>query len=152
MKPDEAFHFARKRLASRFPERAHDHDYFEVFLVEKGRTAHWINGETQMLEPGQLAFIRPSDTHAFSADRQAGCQIINVMFRIETARHLAARYHSVIGGNFFDAKAAMPDMHRLGPVRFALAINVARQLQTANQNELFARHNQAMGCITCRQP
>lgn len=134
MKPDEAFHFARKRLATRFPDSAHDHNYYEVFLIEKGRTAHWINGEMQMLEPGQLAFIRPGDTHAFSADRVVGCQIINVMFRIETAKHLAARYHSVIGGNFFDSAAAMPDMHRLGPVRFARAITVARQLQTAHRS------------------
>lgn len=134
IKPHEAFHFARKSLATRYPDLAHDHDYYEVFLIESGRTAHWINGVTQMLEPGQLAFVRPSDVHAFCADLKTGCQIINVMFRSETARHLAGRYGPSIAGQFFDAPGDLPDMHTLGPVRFARATNVAQQLQTAHRS------------------
>jgi len=134
IRPDEAFHFARKRLAIRFPDRAHDHDYFEVFLIESGRTAHWINGVSQTLGPGQLAFVRPHDVHAFSADRSTGCQIINVMFRVGTARHLSQRYASTIGGRFFDAASDLPDLHTLSPARFARAINVAQQLQTAHRS------------------
>ncbi len=131
---DEAFHFARKRLATRYPDAAHDHDYFEVFLIEHGRTAHWINGVTQRLEPGHLAFIRPGDVHAFCADRKTGCQIINVMFRVETATHLAARYHDTIEGRLFDADSELPDLHTLGPARFARAVTVADQLQTAQRS------------------
>lgn len=134
IRSDEAFHFARKRLATRYPERAHDHDYFEVFLIESGRTAHWINGVSQTLEPGQLAFVRPHDVHAFSADRSTGCQIINVMFRVETAAHLSSRYASTIGGRFFDAASDLPDLHTLGPARFSRAINVAQQLRTAHRS------------------
>ena len=131
---DDAFHFARKPLDKRFPERAHDHDFHEVFLIEKGRTAHWINGVSQTLEAGQLVFMRPDDTHAFCADRKAGCQIINVIFRNETADHLKARYRETIGGRFFDAEGPLPETHTLGPVRFARAINVAEQLQTAERS------------------
>lgn len=134
LRPDEAFHFARKHLATRYPERAHDHDFFEVFLIESGRTAHWINGTTQTLAPGQLVFLRPWDVHAFSADRNLGCQIINVMFRTETAHHLTARYGATLGGRFFAAQGEMPDMHMLGPGRFARAITFARQLQTAHRS------------------
>lgn len=130
----EAFHFARKRLAKRFPQKAHDHDFFEVFLIESGRTAHWINGITQYLEPGQLAFLRPGDAHAFCADRKTGCQIINVMFRTETADHLAGRYRDSIAGRFFDARGPMPEMHRLGSARFTRAVNVAQQLQTSERS------------------
>ncbi len=132
--PDEAFHFARKGLARRYPDRAHDHDYFEVFLIESGRTEHWINGETQTLEPGQMAFIRPDDVHAFCADRKLGCQIINVMFRRETAAHLADRYGDTVGGRFFDARGSQPEMHTLGPVRFSRAVAVAEQLQTSDRS------------------
>lgn len=128
---DEAFHFARKELAKRYPEAAHDHDYFEVFLIENGRTAHWINGVTQTLEAGQLMFVRPGDVHAFCADRAEGCQIINVMFRIETAAHLAARYTDTLGGRFFNANGTLPELHTLGPARFARAVTMAEQLQTA---------------------
>lgn len=134
IQPDEAFHFARKRLATRYPRQAHDHDYFEVFLIENGRTAHWINGVSQILEPGQLVFVRPHDVHAFCADRKLGCQIINVMFRQETASHLANRYRSSIGERFFASTATLPEVHKLGQVRFARAITVAQQLQTAHRS------------------
>ncbi len=134
IKPDEAFHFARKSLARRFPDAAHDHDYFEVFLIESGKTSHWVNGETQQLEPGHLTFIRPDDVHAFRADRAKGCQIINVMFRVESADHLKSRYAKTIAGAFFDQRSALPEMHKLDPVRFARAINVAQQLQTAHRS------------------
>lgn len=134
LRPDEAFHFARKQLATRFPDAAHDHDFFEVFLIENGKTTHWINGESQVLEPGQLAFIRPNDAHAFRAEKSTGCQIVNVMFRIETAQHLAKRYSDVIADKFFDVSSKMPYMHSLGPARFARAINVAQQLQTAHRS------------------
>lgn len=131
---DEAFHFARKRLARRFPDKAHDHDFHEVFLIESGRTAHWINGISQTLEAGQLVFMRPADTHAFSADRKTGCQIINVIFRNETAEHLRARYAQTIAGRFFDRGGPLPEMHTLGPARFARAVTVAEQLQTAERS------------------
>lgn len=134
IKLDEAFHFARKSLATRFPETAHDHDFFEVFLIESGKTEHWINGVVQILEPGQLTFVRPGDVHAFRADRALGCEIINVMFRQETAAHLTHRYHDTIKGRFFDAPSALPEMHMLGAARFARAINVAQQLQTAHRS------------------
>lgn len=131
IRSDEAFHFARKSLAKRFPDAAHDHDFFEVFLIESGKTSHWVNGETQQLLPGHLTFIRPHDVHAFNADRTQGCQIINVMFRVETSDHLTQRYSSTIGKAFFDSRDALPEMHMLDPVRFARAINVAQQLQTS---------------------
>ena len=134
IRPDEAFHFARKSLAKKYPDAAHDHDYFEVFLIESGQTSHWVNGETQQLEPGHLTFIRPNDVHAFSADRTKGCQIINVMFRVESAEHLANRYTRTISNSFFDCRSALPEMHMLDPVRFARAINVAQQLQTSHRS------------------
>ena len=130
----DAFHFARKPLAKRFPDRAHDHDFHEVFLIETGRTTHWVNGVSQTLEAGQLVFMRPHDTHAFCADRKTGCQIINVIFRNETADHLKARYRDTIRGRFFDAVDTWPETHTLGPARFARAINVAEQLQTAERS------------------
>ena len=133
IRDDEAFHFARKHLAKRFPEKAHNHDFYEVFLIENGRTQHWINGETQALTPGQMMFIRPEDCHAFKADRDEGCQIINVMFRIETARHLLDRYGDTIGGRYFASTDDLPELHNLGPARFERAVNVAQDLKTAHR-------------------
>lgn len=128
----ETFHYARKALAKRFPARAHDHDYFEVFIVIRGRTAHWINGVSQTLSQGQLVFMKPSDVHAFKAARE-GCEIINVMFTRETASHLVHRYADTLAGRFFDAPGHLPELHALGPRRFERALAVATQLQTSDR-------------------
>lgn len=93
-----------------------------------------MNGVNQTLEAGQLVFIRPGDVHAFRADRTFGCQIVNVMFRTETAEHLIARYAATIKGCFFDSRETLPDLHNLGPVRFSRAVTVSEQLQTADRS------------------
>ncbi|WP_298437458.1 AraC family transcriptional regulator [uncultured Jannaschia sp.] len=130
----EAFHFARKGLARRWPARAHDHDFHEVFLITEGHTEHWVNGVTQVLGEGHLAFVRPGDAHAFRADRRVGCRIVNVMFRSETAAHLAGRYADTVAGRFFDSDAALPEAHLLDPARFERALTVAGQLQVTDRS------------------
>lgn len=132
--PAEAFHFARKNLATQYPAKAHDHDYFEIFLIERGRTAHWINGVTQTLGMGHLAFVRPGDVHAFCADEATGCQISNIMFRLETARHFIDRYGTSTDGRFLDARGPLPDMVRLTADRFDHAVGIARQLQASERS------------------
>ncbi len=127
----ESFHYARKALEVRFPEKAHDHDCFEVFLIERGEALHWINGETQRLGQGHLAFIRPPDAHAFRADRDIGCQIINVMFRPETAAHLVSRYPDDFRGRYFDWDGDLPEAYELFGSRFERAVNVAQELATS---------------------
>jgi AraC family cel operon transcriptional repressor len=44
----------------------HDHDFYEIFLVEQGYAEHHVNGIIQEVETGILCFIRPSDFHYFS--------------------------------------------------------------------------------------
>ncbi len=127
----ESFHYARKSLDVRFPEKAHDHDCFEVFLIERGGALHWINGEVQCLEQGHLAFVRPQDAHAFRADRETGCQIINVMFRAETAAHLVHRYPDEFRGRFFDWDGDLPEAYEIFGSRFERAVNVAQELGTS---------------------
>ncbi|MEO0871202.1 MAG: helix-turn-helix domain-containing protein [Pseudomonadota bacterium] len=128
----ESFHYARKMLAKRFPARAHTHDFHEVFLITRGRTAHWINGQMQTLAEGQLVFIRPHDAHAFRAARE-GCEIVNVMYESASAAHLVARYGDTLRGRFFDAPGALPELHTLGPQQFERALAIAGQLQTADR-------------------
>ena len=134
LQPSEAFHYARKQLARRFPRKAHDHEFYEDFLIVEGRTAHRVNSVRQVLEPGQLVFMRPTDTHAFRADRAQGCEIINIMFRIASADHLVKRYNDTLSGRFFASKADIPELHTLGPTRFKRAMNMATQLQTADRS------------------
>lgn len=128
LRDEDACHVARKGLSTRWPDRAHDHDYYEVFLVEKGQADHWINGRQEKLVPGHLVFIRPSDAHAFRADPAKGFQIINVMLRHETVAHLGDRYPQEFAGRFFDIEGAFPDMHLLQGLRMERGLRAAQRI------------------------
>lgn len=43
----------------------HCHDFFEFFLVTKGRATHTVNNAIQIIERGSLVFIRPDDEHCY---------------------------------------------------------------------------------------
>ena len=137
LRPGEATHVARKELADRWPAAAHRHDYFEVFLIEKGATEHWINGQREILSKGHVVFIRPDDAHAFCANPEEGCGIVNVMVRADTATHLKQRYPEEFRGRFFDNPARGPDTYFLQGPRMERAINVAQDL--ANSKLTLAR-------------
>jgi AraC family cel operon transcriptional repressor len=130
----EAFHVARKGLETSYPTYAHNHDYFELFLVERGRTEHFINGKTEALKKGALVFVRPSDAHAFKASETEGCRIINIMFRKDTADHLNARYGTEWGERFFWLKDIFPDTYHLSGPRLERAINASSELQTSKRS------------------
>lgn len=131
---DEAFHFARKTLDQRRPPFLHRHDYYELFLVERGATQHLVNGRTEQLGEGAVVFIRPDDAHAFRAEKAKGCQIINVMFRSETADHLRDRYGAEIGPRFFWRDGPMPDTYHLSGPRVERAINSSLELQQSRRS------------------
>lgn len=101
LRADEHFHFARKDLSARMPRVAHDHDYYEIFLVENGAAVHRVNHAREAVEKGDLVFMRASDRHALQADPHEGCRILNVMFRAETAEHLRRRYAADLAAPFF---------------------------------------------------
>lgn len=134
LRPGEAYHVARKELDRRAPRFLHRHDYFEVFLVESGMTRHWINGRLETLSEGAFVFIRPDDAHAFRAVGPTGCRIINVMFSLDTANHLAKRYESELAGRFFWKAGLRPDAYMLDGPRMERAVNTALELQTSQRS------------------
>ena len=133
LSPNESFHCVRKELDVRRPPFAHRHDYFEMFLVEQGSTTHWVNGRSEVLPRGALAFIRPDDAHVFQAAPEEGCRIINVMFRTDTADHLAERYGAELGQRFFWKVGPNPDTYFLTGPRLERAINSSVELQAARR-------------------
>lgn len=74
--------------------------------------------------------IRPSDVHAFKADAAAGCQIVNVAFRVETASHLASRYTAEFAGRLFDAPAVTPPPRRLSGLQLSSLLQASEKLRT----------------------
>ena len=133
VEPGEAFHFAHKQLDAQQPRFAHWHDYHEVFVVERGRVRHFINGDVEMLERGTVVFIRPEDTHAFQSVGDPHCLIINVMCRRETIEHLGARYGHEFGNKFFWSSSDLPFQHDLSSPRMERVVNSAMDLQTGRR-------------------
>ncbi|MEK8128332.1 AraC family transcriptional regulator [Paenibacillus filicis] len=61
----------------------HSHDFYELFLVTKGRVCHVVNGQTERLDEGALVFIRPDDQHGFEAIQDEKVELLNINLRDE---------------------------------------------------------------------
>ena len=88
----EAFHIARVQLRGANACPVHDHDFAEVFWVERGAGNHRINGQRLPLKRGTIIAIRPADSHGFTADTADGLTLVNVAFPAATVRFLRERY------------------------------------------------------------
>ena len=56
----------------------HYHNYYEIFVVTKGKTMHIINEKSSVIHSRQMYIIRPSDVHqAVQIDREQ-CQHFNI--------------------------------------------------------------------------
>lgn len=62
------------------PTYPHSHNYYEFFIVTKGKLSHAINGREAKLSHATLAFITPSDTHALLPITKYPIQHINIAF------------------------------------------------------------------------
>lgn len=72
---------------------AHSHDYYEIFLVNKGRAIHSVNGFTHPLYPAMLVFVRPYDYHYYD-NMTSDFEIINIIIPIEIINELFSYLHA----------------------------------------------------------
>lgn len=56
----------------------HSHEYFEIFMILKSSTQHFLNGKSQLLKEGDISLIRPGETHYFSNSEQNDCRFVNI--------------------------------------------------------------------------
>ncbi len=68
--------------------RPHTHDYYELFMVVKGEVCHVVNSAQQVLQEGQLLFIRDFDLHTYRPVNGNYFEFINLAFTGETLRSL----------------------------------------------------------------
>ena len=61
--------------------RPHDHDYYEICLVRRGRARHHTETGEQELGPGKVIVVAPGGVHAFS--RPQGLEVVNVYYLAE---------------------------------------------------------------------
>lgn len=85
--PETEIHYAYHKSLGEITF-AHYHDFFEIFLITKGKAFHRINDKEEILEDGTLVFIRPKDTHFYERIDNEVCELINVAFPAATIKQL----------------------------------------------------------------
>jgi len=70
----------------------HEHEFGELFWIDKGSCLHTVNGKRQTLNEGDFVLIRPPDVHCFDTPRGTTCQLNNVAFHWDTYQYLRRRY------------------------------------------------------------
>ncbi len=68
----------------------HYHNYYEIFLITRGKAAHLFNGAETDLRRNTLHLIRPQDTHQFVSARGEFCTHMNLLILPERLRLLSA--------------------------------------------------------------
>lgn len=68
----------------------HYHNYFEIFLITRGKAAHLLGGAETDLRRNTLHLIRPQDTHQFVSARGEFCTHMNLLILPERLRLLSA--------------------------------------------------------------
>ena len=72
------FFFSQQYYGPSHPSyQRHNHDFYEFFLVETGKVIHQINGNEEILYPGDLRFILPDDTHQLLPEKGKRFTICN---------------------------------------------------------------------------
>lgn len=66
----------------------HTHDFYEIFLITKGKVQHLINDHKQIIEEGTMIFIRPSDVHFYQKFEDNNVELINLAFPKTTMNEL----------------------------------------------------------------
>lgn len=78
-----AFHKSLKDITVK-----HTHDFYEIFLITKGKVQHIINDNKQVLEEGTMIFMRPSDVHFYQKYEERDVELVNLAFPKTTMNEL----------------------------------------------------------------
>jgi AraC family cel operon transcriptional repressor len=110
--PETEAHYSFKTIRpaesshGRISTTCHDHDFFELFLINHGQIWHRVNQVKQLIVTGTLVFIRPSDRHSFHQFEAEDCGLINLAFPVQTVGMLFEYF----GEGFNSARLIDPDL------------------------------------------
>lgn len=93
--PDLDAHLAIHKNFQKITER-HNHDFFEIVMITKGKLIHNINESDHLLTEGHVLLIRPADSHFYKKFDQEPVQLINLAFTASTFQDLL----SFLGAGF----------------------------------------------------
>lgn len=131
---DNVFHLHRANMHNQRYGAEHFHDYSEVFWVETGRIWHRINGVEEKLSPGDVCWVKSTDSHSFRTTTEKSA-IINLLFSNNVLRELERKYFT----STMTAPWRMPLNHTVNHLTFKQLKQInyeASQLAFAPQTRL----------------
>ena len=109
----------------------HCHSYCEAFWIEKGRCLHTINGQRQVLVPGDLTFIRANDVHTGAGLDELGYTMLNVAFPLGTEARMRRRL-GIAPAAWPWWSEAQPRTYHLAPEQLARLTDLVTALPTSD--------------------
>lgn len=88
----------------------HTHNHYEFLFLTQGAVLHMLNGDTERIDKGGIAFIKPGETHAIFPFEGRASQHANVSVIDESLRPLCA----ALGEDVYERLMAAPPILRLG--------------------------------------
>lgn len=93
----------------------HCHDFYEFFLITKGKVVHVVNNEKQQISEGTLVFMRPSDIHYYEYEEGQECEFINVCFTKRVVNS-SLRFLGEAYSNDYILESKLPPCINLSPI------------------------------------
>lgn len=135
----QSLHVARAGLSQARHLRPHGHDFYECFLVEKGKALHWVDGEEQRVVCGELHWIGPGQVHGFKVQGASGFQLVNLAVRAGVVERFLDRHDgagAVLSGWCKGEHARMG----LLPVQMERVTRLVQGISTGGREELDAEY------------
>lgn len=108
----KTFELGRPKLCGKIAYPLHDHDFGEIFWMDKGRCLHVVNGIAQDLDEGDLLFVRPSDAHSFHSIGNKSFWLVNIAFHWGQFLSLKGRYFAG-DAEIYGEKSRLPKLLKM---------------------------------------
>ncbi|AFJ45218.1 HTH-type transcriptional activator RhaS [Shimwellia blattae] len=107
---------------TRFPE--HDHDFYEIVIVEHGTGTHIFNGQPYTLSGGSVCFVRDHDRHLY--EHTDNLCLINVLYRSPHGFSFLSGLDKLLPQ---EQNGSYPSHWRISPAILQQVCGLARQLE-----------------------
>lgn len=77
---DPRFLFKINRVRHLEQHEAHQHEFFEFFLMVSGRCHHSIHGNERLISEGDFLLLSPGQSHSFRPAEAGGFEMLQVIF------------------------------------------------------------------------
>ena len=113
----------------------HNHNFVEIFYILEGTCKHYINDTCELLNAGDLLFLRPNDTHCFIETEKYNCRRRDVLFSKALFENVCSFLHPDLYNNFLNANKQQKFKLSLSEMaKFENELNMLSFLVNKNKN------------------